>query len=224
MMTAFGRPSSKRRISSRSGIRNAVGARRSGTEVVVLDMVQNALREYEAVSVEPTLADGSTRTAIDVRRFGWMRPLAGRLRVQFRRTSRRSTPATRRRARRGPTPSPVPAGTSRPREAVARCSAAQQARREAPPAARDAAARLAQSADRRDRHRAAGRRVRRAALHAPEGHHRACSSRARPRASSKPTVVAIFWVDAEDHDWDEIAKLYGARPGVPAAHDHAPPA
>src|SRR4029450_5887740 len=43
----------------------------------LLDMFYGALREYEAVAAETTFADGSTRTAIDVRRFGWIRPLAG---------------------------------------------------------------------------------------------------------------------------------------------------
>ena len=40
-------------------------------------MICRALREYEAVPAETTFVDGSTRTAIDVRRFGWIRPLAG---------------------------------------------------------------------------------------------------------------------------------------------------
>src|ERR671919_140641 len=45
-----------------------------------LDMVWKALREYEAVSAEPisTAAAGTAaRLAVDVREFGWIRPLAG---------------------------------------------------------------------------------------------------------------------------------------------------
>ncbi len=34
-------------------------------------------------------------------------------------------------------------------------------------------------------------------------------------------AVAVFWVDAEDHDWQEVAQLHGARRQSPAAHDHA---
>ena len=34
-------------------------------------------------------------------------------------------------------------------------------------------------------------------------------------------VVAVFWVEAEDHDWEEVRELYGARRRVPAAHRDA---
>ena len=34
-------------------------------------------------------------------------------------------------------------------------------------------------------------------------------------------AVAIFWVEAEDHDWEEVRKLYGARRRVRAAHRDA---
>ena len=55
-----------------------------------LDRFPTALREYETVSADsaavPTASDqtGHVRTlAVDVRRFPWIRPLVGRLRVQF---------------------------------------------------------------------------------------------------------------------------------------------
>src|SRR4029450_8543750 len=103
----------------------------------LLDMFYGALREYEAVAAETTFADGSTRTAFDVRRFGWIRPLAGDYAFNFAKvaplyagdpTSRQAWADTIARAR----------AMSRPHATVAGILAAQQGRRNAPPAARDA--------------------------------------------------------------------------------------
>ena len=107
-----------------------------------LDMICRALREYEAVTAETTFADGSTRTAIDVRRFGWIRPLAGDYAFDFAKIAPlyAGDPSTRQawteaiaRTR----------AMARPHAAVAALLAAQQERRGAPPAAREAARKLA---------------------------------------------------------------------------------
>jgi bacillithiol biosynthesis cysteine-adding enzyme BshC len=180
---------------------------------VLLDMFQKALREYEAVSAETTLADGSTHTAdgsstraptrIDVRRFPWIRPLAGDYAFNFDRiaplysgdpSSRHAWAETIARVRNAP----------RAHQAVADVIAAQQARRNAPPAARDAAARLANAAT----------------VAIVTGQQagsfggplftllKAITALQLARRTSQDhhaDAVAIFWVDAEDHDWNEIA-------------------
>src|SRR5262245_45631070 len=104
-------------------------------------MFQKALREYEAVSAETSLADGSTHAAdgsstrapasIDVRRFPWIRPLAGDYAFNFARVaalyagdpaSRQAWAETIDRVR----------SAKRAHQAVADVIAAQQARRNAP--------------------------------------------------------------------------------------------
>ena len=104
-------------------------------------MFCRALREYEAVQAETTFADGSTRTAIDVRRFSWIRPLAGDYAFDFAKvaplyagdpSSRQAWTDAIARTR----------SLARPSAAVATLLAAQQARRGAPVAAREAAQKL----------------------------------------------------------------------------------
>jgi hypothetical protein len=48
-------------------------------------MLQNALREYDLVSADAstTAAAAATRVAVDVRRFPWVRPLAGEYASNF---------------------------------------------------------------------------------------------------------------------------------------------
>ena len=48
-------------------------------------MLQNALREYDLVSADAstTAAAAATRVAVDVRRFPWVRPLAGEYAANF---------------------------------------------------------------------------------------------------------------------------------------------
>jgi bacillithiol biosynthesis cysteine-adding enzyme BshC len=166
-------------------------------------MICRALREYEAVTAQTAFADGSTRTAIDVRRFGWIRPLAGDYAFNFAKiaplyagdpSSRQAWSETIARTR----------GMARPHAAVAGLVAAQQERRGAPPAAREAARKLAD-----------GRTV--AILTGQQAGAfggplftvlKAVTAiqLARSQARDQQTeIVPVFWVDAEDHDWEEVA-------------------
>jgi len=169
-------------------------------------MLQKALREYEAVSAESTLGsltDGSARTAVNVRRFPWIRPLAADYAFNFERiaslyagdpTSRTAWADAMTRA----------ASYPRSRQAVADVLAAQQARRNAPAAARAAAASLANAATvavvTGQQAGAVGGPLFTLlkALTALQLVRRAASEH-------RAEVVAVFWVDAEDHDWNEIA-------------------
>jgi bacillithiol biosynthesis cysteine-adding enzyme BshC len=166
-------------------------------------MFQRALREYVAVSAETTLASGSTRTAINVRRFNWIRPLAGDYAFNFANLSSlyAGDPASpqawteaiaRTRAK------------ARAREAIARIVTGQQARRGAPAPARDAASSLAHSAT-----VAVLTGQQAGAFGGPLFTLlKAVTAIQLARHASREhrvDVVPIFWVDAEDHDWDEIA-------------------
>ena len=171
-----------------------------------LDMVRNALREYEPVSADSSTAAGetaSTRLAVDVRRFPWIRPLAGDYAFNFDKVApfyagNPQSPeawkdaAARVRAR------------QRNAAEVARVIAAQQSRRDAPPEAREAAARLA---DPRAVAVVTGQQAGAfggplftilKALTAIQLARQAATTVGGP-------VVPVFWVDAEDHDWEEIA-------------------
>jgi bacillithiol synthase len=171
-----------------------------------LDMLQNALREYDPVSADAssTAAAGAPpRLAVDVRRFPWMRPLSGDYAFNFANVAPlyagdpQSADAWRETARR------VRACARKPAEIAAAISA-QQARRGAPGESQSAAARLA-NAD---------------ATAVVTGQQAGLFggplftilkaittiqlARRTERELGAP-VVPVFWVDAEDHDWDEIA-------------------
>jgi len=74
-------------------------------------MFSNALREYGAVpadrthtgaaqATEHSTADrAATRRAVDVRRFGWIRPLAGEYAFNFPNVAQRARPGSRLRRR-----------------------------------------------------------------------------------------------------------------------------
>jgi bacillithiol synthase len=159
--------------------------------------------EYETVSVETTLASGSTRTAIDVRRFGWIRPLAGEYAFNFGRvaalyagdpSSRHAWTETIARVR----------AHSRAQAAVAAMLGAQQARRGAPQAARDTSARLASAqtvAILTGQQAGAFGGPLFTLLKAVT----ALQLAKRISEEHHTDVVVIFWVDADDHDWDEVA-------------------
>ena len=166
-------------------------------------MICRALREYEAVTAETTFADGSTRTAIDVRRFGWIRPLAGDYAFDFAKiaplyagdpSTRQAWTETIARTR----------GMARPRAAVAGLLAAQQERRGAPPAAREAARKLADNgtvAILTGQQAGAFGGPLFTLLKAITAIQLARNTAREQQAD----VVPVFWVDAEDHDWEEVA-------------------
>jgi bacillithiol biosynthesis cysteine-adding enzyme BshC len=155
------------------------------------------------VPAETTFAEGSTRTAIDVRRFGWIRPLAGDYAFDFAKVAPlfAGDPSTHQAwadaiARTRALP--------RERAAVAALLRAQQDRREAPQGARDAAARLADAATVAI---VTGQQA--GAFGGPLftllKAITAIQLARRTAREQHAEVVPIFWVDAEDHDWDEVA-------------------
>jgi bacillithiol biosynthesis cysteine-adding enzyme BshC len=166
-------------------------------------MVQNALREYAAVSAETTLAEGSTRTAIDVRRFGWIRPLAGDYAFNFANVAAHYAGDPSSRAAWADTIGRVRAHT-RQHAAVASMIQAQQTQRGAPPAARDAAALLAnpQTVAILTGQQAGGFG---GPLFTLLKAITALQLAQRTARDHHTDAVAIFWIDAEDHDWAEIA-------------------
>lgn len=169
-------------------------------------MVWKALREYATVSSDASpaaAASSPTRLAVDVRRFPWVRPLAGEYAFNFSTVAElyagdpRSPDAwheTRERV----------IAHRRQRETIAQVLAAQQARRGAPRESRAAAARLTNPQ----------------AVAVVTGQQagafggplftilKAITSLQLARRAESTLggpVVPVFWVDAEDHDWDEVA-------------------
>jgi len=147
--------------------------------------------------------EGARRVGVDVRRFPWIRPLAGDYAYDFRKVESLyagdpTAPAAWRdaiaRTQRHP----------RRHQEIAAVLAAQQARRNAPPEARAAAAQLA---DRRTVAIVTGQQA--GAFGGPMytllKAITAIQLARRTAREHATEVVAIFWIDAEDHDWDEIA-------------------
>jgi bacillithiol synthase len=174
-----------------------------------LDSFQKPLREYGTVSVEPaaplpdTEPAGRLRaTAVDVRRFPWVRPLAGEYAFNYGSVDGLyagdpNDPAAWRAA------VARVQQHERNREGIARVIRAQQDVRGAPPPAREAAARLAE----------------RATVAVVTGQQagafggplftllKAVTALQLARRTARDhnvPAVAIFWVDAEDHDWEEV--------------------
>ena len=172
-------------------------------------MLPNALREYVPVA-EPTttLSDESaSRTApgkvgLDVRRCSWIRPLAGVYAFNFSTVAPLyagdpTTPEAWQdaiaRAQRHP----------RDRAAIAAIIGAQQAHRGTPPAARTAAAQLA---DPDTVAVVTGQQA--GAFGGPLftllKAITAIQLARKAAAEHNVPAVAVFWVDAEDHDWEEV--------------------
>ena len=170
-------------------------------------MLWNALREYGSVSADPSsmtaTAGSATRVAVDVRRFPWMRPLSGDYAFNFDNIGAlyagnpQSPEAWRDAADRA---------RSHRRDArqLASALAAQQQRRGAPAGARAAAALLANpetvAVVTGQQAGAFGGPLFTVlkAITAIQLARRASGTIGGP-------VVPVFWVDAEDHDWAEIA-------------------
>jgi bacillithiol synthase len=169
-------------------------------------MLQNALREYDPVSADasPTAAAGAPpRLAVDVRRFPWMRPLSGDYAFNFSNVAPlyagdpQSPEAWRETAGR------VRAGARQHGE-VAAAITAQQTRRGAPAESQAAAALLARS------DASAIVTGQQAGIFGGPLFTllKAITSIQLARRAGRELgtpVVPVFWVDAEDHDWDEIA-------------------
>ena len=168
-------------------------------------MVSKPLTEYEAVSAEPIPAatvGGASRVGVDVREFSWLRPLAGEYAYNFRAvaslyagdpTSREAWREAIARAH----------AHRRARTEVAALLATQQSRRGAPPVAREAAARLA------------GAQTTAIVTGQQAGAFggplftllKAVTALQLARRTTQDhgiPCVAVFWVDAEDHDWEEV--------------------
>jgi bacillithiol synthase len=149
---------------------------------------------------------------VDIRRFPWMRPLALDYAFDFGKVaaffagdpSQSESWAAQVRAQRA---------YARPRTEIAAVIAAQQARRDAPEAARAAARTLADPAS------LAVVTGQQAGLFGGPVYTllkaiTALRLAARVSREQGVPVVPVFWIDAEDHDWDEIASC-----GVLGAED-----
>jgi bacillithiol biosynthesis cysteine-adding enzyme BshC len=172
------------------------------------------LTEYGAVSAEPIASEstGSPATArnpdasvpagVDVRTLAWMRPLLGDYAFNFQRVAPlyAGDPASKEAWAGAIARSQAHV---RDRAAIAAIVAAQQEHREAPSPARDAAARLA---DPRTVVVATGQQA--GAFGGPLftllKAITAIQLSERTSAEHGVPAVAVFWVDAEDHDWEEV--------------------
>jgi bacillithiol synthase len=175
----------------------------------VLDSFPTALREYEFVSAEPSssavTSDPAARlkaTGLDVRGFPWIRPLAGDYVYNFTQVeglyagNPMEPEAWREAVARAQQ-------KSRDRQTIVSVLQAQQDQRQASPAARAAAARLADPAA------VAVVTGQQAGLFGGPLYTllKALTALQLARRTERELgvpVVTVFWVEAEDHDWEEI--------------------
>ncbi len=174
-----------------------------------LDSFPTALREYGFVSAEPSLsavtADPAGRlkaAGLDVRGFPWIRPLAGDYAYNFKKVEglyagNPVEPDAWRDA--------VGRAQKKDRDRAALVSIlqAQQGQRNAPPEARAAAARLA------DRSSVAVVTGQQAGVFGGPMFTllKALTALQLARRTERDLhvpAIAVFWVDAEDHDWEEV--------------------
>ena len=169
-------------------------------------MVWKALREYDSVSADSSTgaaAESTSRLAVDVRRLSWVRPLAGDYAFNFSNVASlyagdpRSSDAWREVIERVQS-------QQRDRRVIADRLSAQQAQRGAPAEARNAAAKLA---DPRAVAIVTGQQA--GAFGGPLFTILKAVTALQLARSTEATLgvptTAIFWIDAEDHDWPEIA-------------------
>ena len=190
-----------------------------------LDSFQTALREYETVSADSAASIpasdqvGHVRTLpVDVRRFPWIRPLVGDYAFDFPRveglyagnpTDGQAWRDAVARTQRHPRNRAAIAGDpGRPAERARR--ARRSPRRGGTPGRR---------LNRRDRHGATGRSVRRTAVHALEGAHGAAPRSGHRRTSTRPSGRDLLG-RRRGSRLGGSAALYGARCRVPAPHRH----
>jgi bacillithiol biosynthesis cysteine-adding enzyme BshC len=177
-------------------------------------MLSKALREYDTVSVEPVakttdgrgavlFEKGANRAGVDVRRFPWIRPLSGEYAYNFDRIAALyAGDPTKPEAWRDV----IGRVQAHPRkyQEIAAVLAAQQARRNAPPEARAAVAQLSNP------NAVAILTGQQAGAFGGPMYTLLKTVTAvllarRVAEEQHVPVVPIFWVDAEDHDWEEIA-------------------
>jgi bacillithiol biosynthesis cysteine-adding enzyme BshC len=162
-------------------------------------MFQKALREYEAVSPAEEVASCS---GIDLRRLGWVRPLAAEYASNFKNlaplyagdpASREAWSAAIARAQQH----------RRSRDGIAEVIRVQQERRDAPAAARTAGSLLAQTDTvavvTGQQAGAFG-----GPLYTVLKAITAIQLARRTASEHRVAAVAVFWIDAEDHDWNEV--------------------
>ena len=174
-----------------------------------LDSFGTALREYESVSAEPSSSAVTSDPAgrlkaagLDVRGFPWIRPLAGDYVYNFKQVeglyagNPMEPEAWREAVARAQQ-------KSRDRRTIVAILEAQQDQRAAPPAARAAAARLTDPASvavvTGQQAGAFG-----GPLYTLLKALTAIQLARRTERDLGVPVVPVFWVEAEDHDWEEI--------------------
>jgi len=173
-------------------------------------MLSKALREYANVSVEPIvdgprtalLAEGASRAGVDVRRFPWIRPLSGAYAYDFSSVASLYAGDPQRPEAWRDVIHRVQGHRHQP--AIAAVLTAQQDRRAAPPEARAAAAQLSDPATvaiLTGQQAGAFGGPMYTILKAVT----AIQLARRVAEEQRVAAVPIFWVDAEDHDWNEIA-------------------
>jgi bacillithiol synthase len=162
-------------------------------------MFQKALREYEAVSPAEDVASCS---GIDLRRLGWIRPLAGEYARNFANVAPLYAGDPASRDAWGSTIARTQQH-GRNRAGIAGVVRQQQERRQAPPQARAAAALLQQNdtvAIVTGQQAGAFGGPLFTLLKAIT----ALQLARRTAAEHRVPAVAVFWIDAEDHDWNEV--------------------